>query len=275
MPGEFTYCAPIDSTELMKMLEKYGSEGRILAGGTDLLVDARAGRIKPKVLIDIKKVSSLATVSFTEKDGLSIGAAVTCSDIIQDQNVRQKYSLLSECASQIGSPQLRNRATIAGNICTASPCADMAPALLCLGASVDIVSSAGTRTVKLSDFFTGVKQTALKAGEYLGRIIVPAASANLSGAFEKLKRIKGHDISLASVAAVKTDNAIRIAVGSCAVTPLLIPEFPLNSQSSEIWKTVQQTIKPISDIRASAEYRMVMVKAFVDRVIARLNREAK
>ncbi|MBF0547711.1 MAG: xanthine dehydrogenase family protein subunit M [Candidatus Riflebacteria bacterium] len=271
MHGEFSYCAPSDSEELSRMLNKFGVEGQILAGGTDLLVNIRSGISKPKVLIDIKKIPEFNQIAFDERDGLIIGPTVTCADVIRNPLIAEKFPLIKECAQRLGSPQLRNRATVAGNLCAASPCADMATALLCLDASIIITSPDGSRSIKLKNFFTGVKTTVLKPEEYLEKIIVPNSWVNARGAFEKLKRIKGHDMALVSVAIAKTEALIKIAIGSCAPTPIVLHDFPADVEISKVWELAQKAIKPIDDLRASAEYRSVMVKTFIERVMKRVN----
>ncbi|HNV70712.1 MAG TPA: xanthine dehydrogenase family protein subunit M [Candidatus Ozemobacteraceae bacterium] len=273
MLQEFSYQAPATQAELLQLLKERGNEVRLLAGGTDLLVDIRSGFHKPQTLVDLKKIPELRQLTFDAKTGLSIGAAVRCIDVMQNKIVREKYPLIANAASRIGSIQLRNRATLVGNLCTASPAADMAPGLLCLDASVEIASTTGTRTVKLSEFFTGVKRTVLDQSEVVTRILVPATTAGLKSGMEKLKRIKGHDLALASVCMVRRDTRLRVAIGACSVTPVLLPEFSVGDALSDIKEAAAKAIKPIDDVRASAKYRVFMVQTYIERLWNQIMKE--
>ena len=273
MLQEFSFQAPATKAELITLLQQKGDRLKLLAGGTDLLVDIRGGMSRPEIVVDIKQIPELRSLSYDAKTGLSIGAAVRCVDVINDKVVREQYPLLVTAASQIGSFQLRNRATIVGNICTASPAADMAPALLCLDASVEIWSPAGRRTVSIDKFFTGVKKTVMEKGECVARIIIPAEMGKLRGGMKKLKRIKGHDLALASVCMVRKEHRLRAAIGACAITPVLLKEFSISSKSAEIVKTALEQIKPIDDIRASAKYRLFMVQTYIEELHAELTQD--
>lgn len=270
MLHSFSYAAPSDRKALLALLKKEGSRAKLLAGGTDVLVDIRYGKLKPALVIDLKKVEDLKQISFSPKDGLAIGAAVTCAELIQNPIITGKFPLIADAASRIGSPQLRNRATIAGNLCTASPCADLGCAMLALDASIEIASATGTRVVKLEKFFTGVKATVLKPEELVTRLLVPAELAGASSGMEKLKRIKGHDLALASVAMVIKGDQLRIALGSCAPTPVAMPVQSVKTPLPKILEVAKKTISPITDVRASKEYREAMALAFIERLLGRL-----
>ena len=267
---EFDYLAPRTLPELFTALAAGGSDARILAGGTDLLVNVRAGLATPKIVVDIKKVAGLDGLSFDEKNGLSIGAAVTINQLSENPIVREKFALLTACADSLASYQLRNRATVVGNIVNASPCADMAPALLCYQAEVVVTSSSGSRSVPLADFFTGVKKTVLVPGEIVEKILVPASSAGGTAAYEKLKRIKGHDLGIIGVAMLKQDGLVRIAVSSSAPTPILVKDCKTSDSPDVIAKAVLDAIKPIDDVRSSKVYREFMVQVYVKRLLERV-----
>ncbi|MDQ7821568.1 MAG: xanthine dehydrogenase family protein subunit M [Candidatus Eremiobacteraeota bacterium] len=267
----FEYHAPRQEKDLLQLLSESLGTAKLLAGGTDLLVDMRAGKIHPGKLIDIKKIKSYHEIDFDGGSGLSIGAAVRCIDVMESALIRDRFPLLAGAASELGSPQLRNRATIMGNLCTASPSADMAPLLLCMGARIRIASLEGTREVDLGTFFTGVKATVLGPGEVAEAILIPPSMAGARGGHEKLKRIRGHDLALASVALLRTDGRLRVAVGACAVTPLLLKEFAAGATPEEVCTAARQAIKPIDDLRASGEYRAFMVDTFIRRLMAGAN----
>lgn len=270
MLQEFFYEAPGTRDALFDVLKERGSGTRLLAGGTDLLVDIRAGLASPLLVVDIKKIREYHEISYGQKEGLSIGAAVRCSDVLRNNDIRERFPLIAEAAGQIGSPQIRNRATVVGNICTASPSADMAPVLLCLDASVEISSKKGSRVVPLKNFFAGVKKTALQSGEVVERITVPPAMAGAKGGIAKLKRIKGHDLALVSVALVKKGELMRVAIGACAPTPVLLKDFKAGASFEEVKSAAEKSIKPIDDVRASADYRLFMVGIYIRRLMEKI-----
>jgi len=267
MLAEFSYRAPRSRDDLLALLAETAGGGRIMAGGTDLLVGIRDGLIRPAVVIDIKKVTGFDRLAFDPKSGLSIGPAVTISALLENPVVRKKFPVLAAAASELGSVQLRHRATVIGNIVNASPCADMAPPLLCLQASAIIASPSGAREVMLADFFAGVKKTVLKPGELLERILVPAEMAGGRGGFMKLKRIKGHDLGIVSVALFKQGRILRVAVGSAAPTPILLPDFHASAPAEKVCREALKAIKPIDDVRGTREYREFMVQVFIKRLM--------
>jgi carbon-monoxide dehydrogenase medium subunit len=262
----FEYQAPRSEEALLDLLADLGPRARLLAGGTDLLVDLRSGKPGPEVVVDVKRVPGLGAIRFDKREGLSIHAAATCRDLIDDKVVRAKFPLLADAAGRIGSPQLRNRATIVGNLCTASPCADMGCALLAHGASVELASRAGVRIVPLRAFFRGVKQTDRRPDEIVLRVIVPPELVGATGGMEKLKRIKGHDLALASAMLVVWEGGLRVGVGSSAPTPVVTDDLPRRASLARVQAAVTAVIRPIDDLRASAEYRTFMVGVFVERL---------
>jgi carbon-monoxide dehydrogenase medium subunit len=255
----FTYVAPREKQELLGVLAEKGAEARLLAGGTDLLVDLRTNPRGPRWVVDIKRIPEMRRVGFDPAEGLSVGAAATVADLLLHPVVQQRYPVLCAAALNLGSPQLRNRATVVGNICTASPCADMGTALLCHDAVVCLESATGKRTLPLKEFFIHVKKTALQPGEVVTRVVVPPAAGGGKGGMLKLKRIKGHDLALASVVLLRVDSTIRVSVGSCAPTPVCTVPVPADSPVEKVVEAVRQVIKPIDDLRASAEYRTFIV----------------
>ncbi|MCK5686306.1 FAD binding domain-containing protein [bacterium] len=276
MLKEFSYLAPKNKTQLLKLLAEHtgkpgvGKTAKILAGGTDILVNIRNGFDKTDLLIDIKKIGEYSKLDFNKTKGLLIGANVTYIQLINNKNVKKHYPVLIETAGKVGSPQLRNRGTIIGNICTASPAADMSRSLLCLGAEVNIVSIKGSRSMKLKDFFKGVKKTALKAGEIVESITIPIDMADAKYGDEKLKRIKGHDLAQAAVSIVKKDKVLRVAISSCAIVPVLLKDFKSNVSSATVCKEALKSISPIDDIRASKDYRIHMVKTYIKRIMDKI-----
>ena len=271
----FAYVAPATKGELLRALDAEGGQARLLAGGTDLLVGLRQGHSVPKRVLDLKRAAGFPRICFDPQEGLRIGPAVTCAELLESAVVREHYPVLATAAAHLGSPQLRNRATVAGNLCTASPCADMATALLAHGAAVAIESHRGTRVLPLAELFVGVKKTALEPDELLGAIIVPAAQAGARGGMEKLKRVKGHDLALCSVALVCKAGRLRVAVGACAPTPVVTAELPASSAVEDVVAAARAVIRPIDDLRASAAYREFMVGTFVERLMRAASAEGR
>lgn len=266
----FSYLAPRSRAELVSVLAEHGSDARLMAGGTDVVAELRLSRMVPGRVVDVKRVPEFQDLRYAPDEGLSIGPAVNCARLIADEAVRTHYPVLALAAGKLGSPQLRNRATAVGNICTASPCADIAAALLALEARVEIESTRGVHTVPLRDFFVHVKKTVLRPDEVVTRVVVPAAMAGAVGGMEKLKRIKGHDLALASVVLVKHDGKINVAVGSCAPTPVTT-SIDADANVEAVQAAVGAVIRPIDDLRASAEYRRFMVGVYIERLMTHLS----
>lgn len=271
MLHEFSYLAPRERKDLLQLLKKHSSQARVLAGGTDLLCDIRLGTDKPEVLIDVKNIAEFRGIAFSEQDGLAVGAAVTCVELMEHPVVRKRFPLLAHAAGQIGSAQLRNRATLGGNLCTASPCADLGCSSLVLGARVELVSARGTRVIPMKDFFTGVKATQLKDDEAVQRVFYPVAAAGAKWGMEKLKRIKGHDLAVVSVAIARTSQWLRVGIGSCAPTPVVAADLPPNASVKAVTEAVLKAINPIDDVRASREFRLAMVQEFIAKLLPALS----
>jgi CO/xanthine dehydrogenase FAD-binding subunit len=270
MHQTYGYAAPKARAELLGLLAERAERGagaKLLAGGTDLLVNIRAGVVSPELVIDVKKVAGLSGISWSASDGLIIRPAVTINELLRDPAVGSRFPLLVECARDLASYQIRNRATVVGNVVNASPCSDMAPALLCLEARAVIASLRGLREVAFADFFKGVKKTVLRPDEILERIIVPASSAGARGGYRKLKRIAGHDLGIVGVALMRKDGLIRLGISSSAPTPLLVDGLKEDDPAERVVSAARRAISPISDVRCSKEYRGFMVETFVKRLL--------
>jgi CO/xanthine dehydrogenase FAD-binding subunit len=277
MIRQFSYAKPSTLEEALQYLQ--AGDARALAGGTDLLVEMRNGLRQPDMLVDIKGLEDMEELSVDPDKGASIGGGVSLNRIAENARVRGYLPVLSEAALSIATYQLRNRATVVGNICNASPAADMAPALYVLGAEVVIAGSGGERKVKIEEFLTGVKQTALKQGELVLRLEIPAIP-EARMAFEKKQRVKGHDLALINVAGLadRKRGVLRICIGACAVTPVLLEGTDTlykktndpETLSEKVAELARRAISPIDDVRCSKEYRMDMVAVFVKRVVRRI-----
>jgi CO/xanthine dehydrogenase FAD-binding subunit len=256
------------------MIEHDG-EAKLYAGGTDLLILMRDGFVTPQYIVDIKEIPGLRDISFEETAGLTIGAVATLNAVAHSPIVREKFGLLAEAAETVGSYQVRNRATIGGNICNASPAADTAPALLVLGAMAWVFGGGEEKAVPLDTFFTGPGQTVLGLGDILTSIQVPLPPPGSAYRYLKLGRVRAADLALAGVAVLGFPQAgnpsgyrFRIALGAVAPTSIRAPEAEAVLAESVDDEAVEEaavaamrTAKPISDVRASAEYRLAMVQA--------------
>lgn len=278
---KFDYLKASTVEELTALLTEHGKEARLLAGGTDLLVLMRDRLARPKYVIDIKGIKELHELSWDKEKGLTIGAAVTLNELTASPLVKQRFTVLWKAASVLADPIIRNRATLAGNICNASPAADTAPALLVLNAEVIAVSERGQRAIQIREFFKGVKRTALQEGEFVKAVRVPTPPDGTKGDYLKWGRTRGEDLAVVGVAALVSDSEerlVRVALSSVAPTPLLVPEVEeifrqSGSPEEQIEKAVsvvREKISPISDVRASREYRLHMADVLTRRILKQL-----
>ncbi len=166
----FKYVRPQTVDEAVALLAEHGPEAHLLAGGTDLMIGLRHGTINPGIVVDIKRVAELHPEIRENEGALTISCTAVLTDVIRDDRVQRHFPALAEAAATVGSVAIRNRATVVGNICNASPAADTAPALLVYGAEIDLMSSSGTRRVLLDEFFVGPGQTEIQPGEIHQRL---------------------------------------------------------------------------------------------------------
>jgi aerobic carbon-monoxide dehydrogenase medium subunit len=267
MNHDFQYVAPTTKTELLDFLAEHGESSAVFSGGTDLFVSIRDDLAKPDYVVDLKTVDELCRLTYTADGGLSIGAGVTVNELVDSADVQKHYPILHIAGDQLATFQLRNRATVAGNLVTASPCGDMSSPLLCLGARVVLTSKRGSRELAIQEFITGVKKTAIAPDEIMEKILVPAESAGMTGGYRKLKRIKGHDLGLIGVALTRKNGSFRVAISSAAPTPVLLPEFKAGTDYEDVKNAAMDAISPIDDVRCTAEYRSYMVGEYIKRLM--------
>ncbi|RKX77366.1 MAG: xanthine dehydrogenase family protein subunit M [Spirochaetes bacterium] len=271
------YYKPASISEALSLLSKYGTAARPIAGGTDLMTEKDS---EIKVLIDILTIN-LSYIK-TSPRGLIIGATTTFSEIENSPLLGETpYDTLAYAASLIGTPQIRNMATIGGNICRPSPCADTAPVLLVLDAIINVDGPKGKRELPISEFFKGVGQDALEQGEIVTELILPLFPERTGTAFIKKGRVAVGDLSIVSVATCLIMDeqgrckSVRIALGSVAPIPLrvknaesfLIDKKPETKLLEEVAAVAVEEINPISDVRASAEYRKALSRTLVLRAL--------
>lgn len=276
----FDYILPRDHAEASALLLASNGATRPLQGGTDFLIRARGGFIKPARVVDLKRLPGMQEIGLSAEGWLMIGAACTMNQVATHPLAQAGYDLLVQACNSVASYQLRNRATIGGNCCNASPAADAAPALYCLDAVAETYGPAGQRRIPIADFFVGPGRTALQPGEFLTSIHLPPAPQGARGVFKKLGRTRIGDISLVSVA-VWIDFGlainVRITLGAVGPTPLRAPDAEAALAQDVSPAGVRRAAalaaaaaRPIDDIRASAAYRRAMVEVLTRRGIEML-----
>jgi CO/xanthine dehydrogenase FAD-binding subunit len=271
---DFEYHKPKTVSQALKLFAKF-KKAAILAGGTDIIAEIKEEMTAPEALIDIKGLSELSKIDF--KNGkLTIGALVTFAEIIESKIIKSKFPVLAEVARTVGSVGIRNRATMVGNICSAVPCMDSGPVLSAYEAVIEIRGTKGKRKIKIDDFFLGPRKTALKKGELVTGISLPLPDKRYAGCYVKLGRYSGEDLAQASVLILALPKQrFRIAFGSVGPTPIraaniekLLNGQELNDILLEKAKSmILQTVTPITDIRATREYRLQMCQVMFERGI--------
>ena len=280
MLGEFEYARAKTVKGGCALLAKAGGQGAVLAGGTDLLVTIRQGRASPVLLVDLKGVKGLLHLAVSPKVGATIGASVPMNAIVENRGIRSHYGALAEAAWTVGTYQVRHRATIAGNLCNASPAADTATPLLVLGAVLEVASPRGERELPVRDLFVDSKKTSLSFDEIVTAIRIPPVPSATRTAFLKQQRVRGHDLAILNMAGRYDPQTgdLQIAIGSCAKTPVLVPplglpvppDAPIPKLARRLEALAAQVTSPISDLRATAEYRRALIPVFLRRLLESL-----
>ncbi len=242
----------------------------LLAGGTDLIVGMRGGKFTPRLLVDIKDLEELKVLK-EDNTGITIGAAVTLNQVAQFEPIIKNATPLAEGAHSVGSYPIRNRATLAGNLCNASPAADTAAPLYSLGAVINLVGPGQQRSMPIEEFFLGPGKTALQKGELVYSVVIPKPYPVGKGVYLKASRTGSVDLSTVGVALQNWGGKVRIAVGAVAPTPVRAHtvEKVINDGGEKDWaraaKLVIDDISPITDLRGSREYRYHIAEVLVRR----------
>jgi CO/xanthine dehydrogenase FAD-binding subunit len=282
----FEYHAPTSLAEAVRILDEYGLEAMILAGGTDLVPKMKQAMVKPHHLVNLKYIPELAGIREESKQ-IRIGALTRLRDLEHSIIVIKKLPLLHKAVLTIGSVQIRNMATIGGNLCNASPSADSAQALVALDAKANIVGPSGERSIELESFFTGPGRTVLDRGEFLHSLTLPYPEDESYCAYIKLSRTS-LDLATVSIAINAKINrgaikSIRVVVGAVAPIPLRVRDveqhlienkFSVNS-IEEAGKLVSENIKPITDVRGTAEYRRLVSKGLIIEALNRVLEDSR
>jgi len=285
----FDYYEPRDIAEACKLLSHFKTSARVIAGGTDILVNMKKGLISPEYLVGIGKIPGLSEVE-PQNGGISIGAHLIIEKLVEFDLIRKKLPMLSKAASVLGSPLVRNRATIGGNIVNARPAADLPPPLIAMGARVKLRSKRQEREISLDKFFKGPGETVIKPGEILTQIVIDDLPPFTGGDYIKLMHRRSLEIAIVAVASRITldgpDGAIRDAkivlssvapraVHAVRAEKALIGEKPTEKLFEHAANIASTECKPIDDIRGGAQYRCAMVGVLVKRTLLNALNEAK
>ncbi len=274
----FTYERPATVAEAVALLEAHGTEARVLAGGTDLIIRLRDGSLQPSVVVDIKRIPELAP-AIELRDGVArISAGTTMTVLSEDARMRRHFPALVEAAAVVGSVQIRNRATLAGNVCNASPAADTAPPLLVYGAVLVIAGPAGERRLGLDDFFVRSGHTSLAEGEIVSGIELPLPDRHVGATHVRRTRRRGHDLaSVTLCCAVDEGRTTRIAYGSMGPRPYLAvddsglladPAAPAADRAELLERLLSAARPSATSMRAGPEYRSAMLRLLAGRALA-------
>src|SRR5208282_5334040 len=219
----FNYVKPTRLREVIGLLKEHGASVRLLAGGTDLTVGLRQGEIAPRMVIDVKRTVDLPP-TISQADGwLTISATAVLSDVLRHEAVRLHFPALAESASVVGSIQIRNRATLVGNICNASPAADTVPVLVVHGAVVNVVGPGGERRLPVVDFIQGNRRTALATGELATSVSIPFPNQPFGAAFARITRRRGVDLATVNLCCgIDSAGLTTFGFGAVSPRPLLL-----------------------------------------------------
>ncbi|MDJ0924534.1 MAG: xanthine dehydrogenase family protein subunit M [Acidimicrobiia bacterium] len=272
----------VDLDDLLQRMAESEGRPRVLAGGTDLLLQYPAAEEESLALVDVTRVDALKRIE-DGPDGLRIGAAVSLSDVMRSEPVLSRFGVLAEGAAVVAGPQIRNLATVGGNVCNASPSADTIPPLLVLNARAELRSKAGERSVALEEFFVGPGETVLEPGEILASFLLPWPQEDTVASYTKVSPRQAMDLAVVGVAVAleRVDGKLvtRIALGAVAPTPLraTAAEEYIHSAgrldeatAAEAGRLAEEAVSPIDDVRGSARYRRAMVRRVVARDLLRL-----
>jgi carbon-monoxide dehydrogenase medium subunit len=281
-PEPFEVFQPASIPEARELFRKNGPGGHFLAGGTDLVIAIKEKGLVPRYVVDLKKIPSLTGIREGSEGSLTIGALTTMREIETSPVIRRKYAFLAQSAAEVGSIQIRHRATIGGNMANATPSADVAPALLVLNAKVKISRFHGEKIVLLEEFFIGPGKTIMEQGDVLTEILIPPTPPDFRGDYIKFSPREMMDLAYVGVAVgVVLEGSRRICrdarIALCAVSPipmrarkaetLILNQEIIPSLAERVGEAASNECKPISDVRSSAAYRREMVRVNTKRAL--------
>lgn len=274
--------------EASSLMRRLAPQARFLAGGTDLLVDLKTGRIATTHLVSLNRIKSLRGITMTDK-GLRVGALASITELNRSLIVRQDFAPLLDASRRMAAPPIRNAATVGGNIMCAVPCADLPPILMAMHAEAEVWSPEGIRSVSLDTFFTGPRRTRLQDGEILVAVIVPKLPLGFGAAYERFGLREGNAIAVASVAASLlldgqgTITDARIVLGAVAPIPKMVADAaeslmgrPADEDAfKKAARFAREAARPICDVRGSVEFRRELVEVLTQRALVQARKRAR
>jgi carbon-monoxide dehydrogenase medium subunit len=273
----FAYARPGSLAEVYDLLGTADRTAlRLIVGGTDLIVGLQSGKVAPDLVVDLKHLADLRP-GIEEVDGrISISAPTTLTDIIGDERIRGSFPALVEAASTVGSVQIRNRASLTGNICNASPAFDTATALLVHDADIVLSSRAGQRRMRVADFVLGPRRTDLRPGEIATAVELPLPPERLGTRFARLTRRRGVDLATLSLCCAVGETRTRFAFGAVAPRPFLVDDDSgvladprsTDADRERVLRSMTAQATPITDIRAGQDYRQAMLLVLSRRALS-------
>jgi carbon-monoxide dehydrogenase medium subunit len=282
----FEYREALSLDDALNELEKYGTDARVIAGGTDLVLNMKKKKILPPRVISLQNLKELDFVQ-KQNSRVRIGALARHADLAANQLLMRHFPILCQAVGLIGSWQIRNVGTIGGNICNASPAADSVPPLMVLNAQLTLVSKAVEKKIPIHSFFTGPGETTMEPGQILKEIEFEVPKQRSAGCYLKLRRRKAVDISLAGVAfqaEIASDETtlakVAIALGGVAPTPIRVPEAEAILTGLSLAEAIAKipdcanlaadAARPIDDVRATASYRRTIIRVFSQQCAAKV-----
>lgn len=276
----FDYVKVGSLEEASKLAKEKGNKAVLMAGGTDVILLLHANAIPADTVIDIKEIPGLEEIRYVSGEGVYVGSLAKLYDIQNSDLVKEKMPALCDAAHYVASPQIRRKGTMAGNICNASPSADTASILVAMNAVVKVYNADGSRDIPIDDFFKGVKKTSLQPGDIVTEIFIPELKKAEGSAYFKHSVRKAMDLAIIGVGARITMDgnkiaAARICMGGVGITPLraskaeeiLIGNEITDDLLEKAGTAASEECSPISDVRASAEYRTDMVRVYTKRAV--------
>ena len=280
---EFNFHMPSQLGDAFRLMQEYGPDARLMGGGTDLLMKMKSGRLSCQQVISLKRIADLDGLGFEPSSGLSIGANTVLADVAAFAPAREHYACLVASIEKLATVQVRNKATVVGNLCNASPCADTATSLMALGARAKVIGPQTSREIPVEELIVGVGQTSLAESELVHSVIVPPPDKNQRSLYLKHSRRSKVDIAAASICiSIRIHDGVfedvNIFLGSVAPRPLrarqaelaLIGKAPRKEHLEQAAHCAHSECSPISDLRASEEHKRHMVGVLTYRGLEKL-----
>lgn len=281
---DFSYAAPASLAEATTLLARANGKARILAGGTDILVQLREGLREADLVVDVKKIPELMELSYSPAAGLRLGAGVPCYRVYENERIAQAYPALADAAQIVGGWQIQSRASVGGNLCNSSPAGDTIPALIAHGATCVIVGAGGQREIKVEEFCTAPGKSVLQAGELLVTLVLPPPAKMSGSAYERFIPRNEMDIAVAGAGSwvqLSADGKTieRARIGLCAIAPTpklaleasqwLAGKSATDASFAQAGELARKVASPITDMRGTVEYRIHLVGVLVKRTLTR------